>query len=38
MNSNLVVLFTGCALIFVYIAMVLGRWNAIEQRVSESAL
>ncbi len=27
------VLFIGCALIFFYIAMVLGRWNSLEQRV-----
>lgn len=31
--SNLQMLFVGFALIFVYIAAVLGRWNAIEQRV-----
>ena len=34
MNSNFQVMFGGFSLIFFYVAATLGRWNALEQRVS----
>ena len=37
-NDNLIILFIGSALIFLYIAMVLGRFNSVEQRVLLSVL
>ena len=33
-QNNFQVMFGGFSLIFVYIAITLGRWNALEQRVS----
>ncbi len=32
-NSNMSILAIGCCLIFIYIALVLGRFNALQQRV-----
>ena len=37
-NSNLTILFIGSALIFLYIALVLGRLNSVEQRILLSVM
>jgi hypothetical protein len=34
MTSNMAILFIGSCLIFIYIAVVLGRFNSVQQRVS----
>ena len=36
MQNNFQVMFGGFSLIFVYIAITLGRWNALEQRVKKN--
>ena len=37
-QNNFQVMFGGFSLIFVYIAITLGRWNALEQRVRKTRL
>ena len=37
-QNNFQVMFGGFSLIFVYIAITLGRWNALEQRVRKNKI